>query len=262
MTWKININTDMGEGYGRWRLGPDEELIPLVPTVNIACGFHAGDPRIMRRVTAQALEAGLDVGAHVSLPDLRGFGRRPIEIDPDDLRDDVLYQVGALDAFVRAEGGAMRHVKPQGSLHAMCGRREEYAHALLTAISAYDDELIVIVGRGWPQRLAADYGLKVVYEGYIDLEYHPDGYPRVEHAKSPYDPDDVVRRALAIVKEHSARALDGSTLEVVTPTLCLHGDMPNVLEVTHRVRERLAEESVEIVGLTCALADFAPAAAA
>ena len=257
MTWKININSAMGEGYGRWRLGPDEELIPLVPTVSIACGFHAGDPRIMRSVTAQAVEAGVDVGAYVSLPDPRGFGRRPMDIDPDDLRDDVLYQVGALDAFVRAEGAAMRHVKPHGSLYAMCGRQEEYARALLAAISAYDDELIVIAGPGWPQRLAGEYGLKVVYEGYIDLDYGPDGYPRVESVKQTRDPDDVVRRALAIVKEHSAQALDGSALEVVTPTLCLHGDMPNVLEVTHRVRERLAEEDVEIVGLTPALAAFA-----
>jgi UPF0271 protein len=244
----------MGDGYGRWRLGPDEELVPLVPTVNIACGFHAGDPRIMHRVTAQAVEAGIDVGAHVSLPDLRGFGRRPMEIDPDDLRDDVLYQVGSLDAFVRAEGGAMRHVKPHGALYVMCGRRGEYARALLEAVAKYDDELIVIVGPGWPQRIAGEYGLTVVREGYIDLEYQPDGYPKVEHTKRPCDPDDVVRRALTIVKEHTAEALDGSTLEVVTPTLCLHGDMPNVLEVTRRVRERLAEEDVEIVGLSSALA--------
>lgn len=262
MTWKININSDLGEGYGRWRLGPDEELLPLVPTVNIACGFHAGDPRTMRRVTANALETGVDVGANVSLPDLRGFGRRPMEIDPEDLHDDALYQIGALDAFLRAEGGAMRHVKPHGSLYAMCGRREEYARALLSAISAYDDELIVIVGPGWPQRLAAEYGLRVVYEGYIDLEYRPDGYPQVERDKRSYDPDDVVRRALAIVKERSATALDGSALEVVTPTLCLHGDMPNVVEVTRRVRERLAEEDVEIVGLTPAIEEFTPAAAA
>jgi len=257
VTWKININSDLGAGYGRWRLGPDEELIPLVPTVSVACGFHAGDPRIMRRVAARAVDAGIDVGAHVSLPDLRGFGHRPMEIDPEDLRDDVLYQVGALDAFVRAEGGAMRHVKPHGSLYAMCGRREEYARALLTAISAYDDELIVIAGQGWPQRLAEEYGLKVVCEGHIDLDYGPDGYPRVEPVKRSCDPDDVVRRALAIVKEQSAKALDGSVLEVVTPTLCLHGDMPNVVEVTHRVRERLAEEDIEIVGLTPALAAFA-----
>jgi UPF0271 protein len=254
VTWKININSDMGEGYGRWQLGPDEELIPLVPTVNIACGFHAGDPRIMHRVTAQAVAEGVDIGAHVALPDLRGFGRRPLEIDPADLRDDVLYQIGALDAFVRAAGGRMRHVKPHGSMYAMCGRREEYARALLEAVSAYDRELIVIVGQGWPQRLAGEYGLVAVYEGYIDLEYQPDGYPRVEHLKQSYDPDDVVRRALSIVKERTAKALDGSALEVVTPTLCLHGDMPNVLEVTRRVRERLAEEDVEIVGLAAALA--------
>ena len=253
MSWTININSDMGEGYGRWRLGPDEELVPLVPTVNIACGFHAGDPRIMHRITAAAVAAGADIGPHVALPDLRGFGRLPMEIDPDDLRDDVLYQIGALDGFVRAEGGTMRHVKPHGSLYAMCGRREEYARALLGAVAGYDRNLIVIVGQGWPQRLAAEYDLTVVYEGYIDLEYQPDGFPRIEPVKQAHDPDEVVRRALAIVKEQAAIAEDGSTIHVQTPTLCLHGDMPNVLEVTRHVRERLAEENIEVVGLADAV---------
>jgi UPF0271 protein len=254
VTWKINLKADIGAGYGQWRLGPDEELLPLVPSVTIACGFHAGDPRIMHRVTAQAVEAGMDVGAHVSLPDLRGFGRRPMEIDPEELRDDVLYQVGALDAFLRAEGGAMRHVKPHGSLYTMCGQKEEYARALLEAVAKYDDEMIVIAGPGWPQRLAEEYELTVIHEGYIDLEYQPDGYPQVEQVKRAHDPDDVVRRALGIVKDRTAQALDGSTLEVVTPTLALHGDMPNILEVTRHVRQRLAEEDVEIVRLTPALA--------
>jgi len=254
VTWKININADMGDGYGQWRLGADEELVPLVPTVNIACGYHAGDPRIMHRITAQAVEAGLDVGAHVALPDMRGFGWRSMEIDPVDLRDDVLYQVGALDAFLRAEGGAMRHVKPHGSLYGMCGRREEYARALLDAVSRYDDELIVIAARGWPQRLAGEYGLTVVCEGFIDRDYQPDGLPKVERAKRAQDPDDVARRALGIVKERTAATPDGATVEVVTPTLCLHGDTPNVVEVTRRVRERLGEEDVEIVPLSSALA--------
>ncbi|GAB2802813.1 5-oxoprolinase subunit PxpA [Actinoallomurus bryophytorum] len=250
MTWKININTDVGDGYGQWRLGVDEEILSLVPTVNIACGFHAGDPRIMHRVTARAVELGVDVGAHVSLPDLRGFGRRPMEIDPGDLRDDVLYQVGSLDAFVRAEGGAMRHVKPHGALYTMCGKRVDYAQALLEAVAKYDDELIVITGPGWPQRLAADYGLTVVGEGYIDLDYRPDGYPEAEETRRPRDPEDVALRALRIVKEHTAKALDGSAIEVVTPTLCLHGDR----SVIRHVRERLAEEDVDVVGLSSALA--------
>jgi 5-oxoprolinase (ATP-hydrolysing) subunit A len=253
MKAQININSDVGEGFGRWRLGPDSELIPLVPTVNIACGFHAGDPSIMRQTTQIAIESGADIGAHVSLPDLRGFGRRPLDIAPDDLRDDVLYQIGALHAFVSTLGGTMRHVKPHGSLYAMCGRSEDYARALLEAVSGYDKELIVIVGQDWPQRLAGEYGLTVVYEGYIDLEYQPNGFPKVEPIKQPYDPEDVVRRALRIIREHSARALDGSTVVVRTPTLCLHGDMPNVLEVTRHVRERFAAEGVDIVDLASAV---------
>lgn len=262
MTFKININSDVGEGFGRWRLGPDDELIPLVPTVNIACGFHAGDPGIMRRATETALRSGADIGAHVALPDLRGFGRRPLDISPDDLRDDLLYQIGALSAFVQVAGGVMRHVKPHGSLYAMCGRDEGHARALLESVARYDKNLIVIVGQGWPQRVAAEYDLTVVYEGYIDLEYQPDGYPKVEPVKQAYHPDDVVRRALRLVTERTTTALDGSTVEVDTPTLCLHGDMPNVLEVTRRVRERLAEEGIEVVDLATAVAHRAQAAAA
>ena len=249
MTWKININSDMGGGSGQWRLAPGE--VPLVPSVNVACGFHAGDPRTMHRVTAQAVEAGIDVGAHVSFYDLQKSSRRPIEVDPGDLRDDVLYQLGSLDAFVRAEGGAMRHVKPHGALYVMCGRRLDYAQALLDAVAKYDDELIVITGPGWPQRLAAEYGLTVIGEGYLDLDYRPDGYPEVEHTRRPRDPEDVARRALGIVKEHTVEALDGSTIEVVTPTLCLRGDTPGV---ARHVRERLAQEGVEVVGLSLALA--------
>lgn len=248
MTWKININSDMGDGSGQWRFGSGEELVPFVPSVNIACGFHAGDPRTMHRVTAQAVEAGIDVGAHVSFYDLQKFSRRPIEVDPGDLRDDVLYQLGSLDAFVRAEGGAMRHVKPHGALYVMCGKNLDYARALLEAVAKYDDELIVITGPGWPQRLASEYGLTVIGEGYLDLDYRADGYPDVEHR--PRDPEEVVRRALGIVKEHTVEALDGSTIEVVTPTLCLRGGR----SVARHVRERLAEEDVEVVGLSSALA--------
>jgi UPF0271 protein len=147
----------------------------------------------------------------------------------------------------------MRHVKPHGSLFAMCGRREEYARALLGAVASFDKNLIVNVGHGWPQRLAAEYGLTVVTEGYIDLDYQPDGFPRVEPTKLSRDPEEVVRRALAIVRGRSAPALDGSTVEVVAPTVCIHGDMPNVLDVTRHLRKRLAEEDVEVVGLAEAI---------
>ncbi|WP_028936346.1 LamB/YcsF family protein [Pseudonocardia spinosispora] len=253
MSYRINLNSDVGEGFGRWRLGPDDELIPLVPTVNIACGFHAGDPSIMHRTTTTAISSGADIGAHVALPDLRGFGRRPVEISPDDLRDDLLYQIGALSAFVRVAGGQLRHVKPHGSLYAMCGRSEEYARALLESVAGYDPDLIVIVGQGWPGRLAADYGLTVVHEGYIDLDYQPDGFPRVEPMKQPCDPEEVVRRALRIVRDSAATAIDGSAIEVRTPTLCLHGDMPNVLDVTRHLRKRLDAEGIEVVDLATAV---------
>lgn len=216
MTWKINVNLEYG------RLGPDE--VPLIPSVSIPCGA----PRIMHRRAAYAVERGIDVGALISSPSPSGLPQTA-----DDLRDDVLYQVGALNAFVLAGGGAMRHVKPQGALYGLCGRNEEYARALLEAVAKYDDELVVIVGPGWPRRIAGEYGLTVISE--VSIEHDGERATRA-------DPDDVVRRALAVAR-------DGG----VTPTLCLPADLPNLLEITHRLRERLAEEDVEIVGLTQAL---------
>jgi len=207
VTWKINVNLEYG------RLGPDE--VPLLPSVTIPCGT----PRIMHRRAAHAVEHHLDVGVLISSPDPSGLPQTA-----DDLRDDVLYQVGALDAFVLAEGGALRHVKPQGALYALCGRDEEYARALLEAVAKYDDELIVIVGPGWPQRIAGEYGLTVISEASIG-----------ERA-------DVVGRALAL-----ARAEDGDV------TLCLPAGLPDLVGIVHRLRERLAEEDVEIVGLAQAL---------
>jgi UPF0271 protein len=257
MTWKMNINSDMGEGFGRWRLGPDEELIsliPLVPTVSVACGFHAGDARVMHRIAECAVARGTDIGAHVGLPGLRGYGRRPLDLEPADLRDEVLYQMGALDAFVRAEGGAMRHIKPHGTLRGVCARREEYARAVLEAVARYDDELIVVVGRGWPWRLAEEYGLTVVYEGYLEVDHRPEDLPRAAYRQRSCEPDSAVRRALAIAREYTASVRGGFTIDGATPTLCLRGDMPNILEVICRVRDRLAEEEVEVVGLSATLA--------
>ncbi len=246
---RININSDMGESYGRWQLGNDGELMRLIPTINVACGFHAGDPRVMRRTIELAAATGVEIGAHVSLPDILGFGRRRMVITADDLRDYVIYQTGALLGFVRAAGLTLRHIKPHGSLYAMCGESEELALALLTAVHALDPKLAVIIGGPAVAAAAAATGVWAVPEGYVDLAYQPSGFPVIEQVKRAWDPKEVADRAVRIVRERRLPAIDGSELAIDVPTICLHGDAPNAVEVAHVVRARLATEGIDVVPL-------------
>ncbi|MBI1959963.1 MAG: 5-oxoprolinase subunit PxpA [Candidatus Rokubacteria bacterium] len=250
MRSQINLNCDMGESYGRWTLGDDGPLMELVPTVNIACGFHAGDPHVMRHTVELAAGAGVEIGAHVALPDVLGFGRRRMAITADELGDYVLYQVGALRAFVEAAGLRLGHVKPHGALFAMCGESGEYALALLGAMRALDPTLVAIVGGPAVPAAAAATGMRAVPEGYVDLAYQPNGFPVIERAKRAWDPAEVADRALRIVRERRLPAADGSTLSLDVPTICVHGDAPNALEVARAIRARLAAEGIAVVPLT------------
>ncbi len=253
MADRININCDMGESFGPWQLGNDAELMRYVPTINVACGFHAGDPHVMRRTVELAAEAGVEVGAHPGLPDILGFGRRRLEISADELKDYVLYQVGALQGIARAAGLRLSHVKPHGALYAMCGGREELALALLEAARSLDPDTIVIVGGPAVEAASAATGVRAVPEGYVDLAYQPNGFPVLERAKRTWDPDEVAARAVRIVRERRLEAVDGSSLTINVPTFCVHGDAPNAIEVARAVRERLAREGIEVVGLARAV---------
>ena len=252
---RININSDMGESYGRWQLGNDAELMQYIPTVNIACGFHAGDPHVMRRTVELAAEAGVEIGAHPSLPDVLGFGRRRMLITADDLRDYMTYQLGALQGFAHAAGQRLRHVKPHGALYAMCGESREYALALLEAVRALDPDMTVIVGGPAVAAASEATGVRAVPEGYVDLAYQPNGFPVLERVKRAWDPQEVADRAVRVVRERRLDAVDRSELTIDVPTFCIHGDAPNAVEVARTVRERLAGEGIEVVPLARALSD-------
>lgn len=247
---RININCDMGESFGRWQLGNDPELMRYIPTINIACGFHAGDPHVMRRTVELAAEAGVEIGAHPSLPDILGFGRRQMLITADDLRDYIIYQVGALQGFVQAIGQRLCHVKPHGALYAMCGEREEYALALLGAVGGLDRKMTVIVGGPAVAAASVSTGVRAVPEGYVDLAYQPNGFPVLERAKRVWAPQEVANRAVRIVRERRLEAVDGSPLTIDVPTFCIHGDSPNAIDVARTVRERLAAENIDVVPLS------------
>jgi UPF0271 protein len=251
MDIKLNINSDMGEAFGRWITGGnDAALMQYVPTANLACGFHASDPHTMRKTVDFAAEAGVDVGAHVSLPDLLGFGRRRMAIKADELYDYVVFQIGALWGFVKAAGLKMVHVKPHGTLYTMVGESDEYADALFKAMRDIDPQLIAIAGGPQVYAAAEAYGIQAVPEGYCDIAYYPTGFPVVPAAgKEPWDPNEVANRAIRITTERTMTAIDGSTITVDVPTICVHGDVSNAIEVAKRVRERLAGANIEVVKL-------------
>lgn len=242
----IDVNVDMGESFGRWSLGDDASLMPYISSANIACGFHAGDPGAMRRTVAAAVEHGLQIGAHPALPDLLGFGRRPMKVSPADLTDYCTYQVGALAAFVAAEGGRLAHVKPHGALYAMCARDAELAEAVARSVAEVDPGLVLLALRDDHRAAVERHGVRLVTESFVDLDYDADGNLIIEAVKQAWDPDKVAERAVRVVRERKVAKTDGSDLEVDSPTICLHGDAPNALDVVRAVKERLEGEGIAV----------------
>ncbi len=248
MAPKIDINVDTGEGYGRYRLGDDEAVIRHVTSANIATGFHGGDPLVMWNTVRYAKKYNVAVGAHPAFQDLRGFGRRVIKMEPEELKADLLYQLGALDAFLRAEGMKMQHVKPHGALYMVVEHEEAYAEAVVEAIRSYNPELIFFTEYGtvaWKK--ARDAGLKVVAEAFPDLQYNAEGKWIIERVKKPMDPATVARRAVNIAKNGTIETIDGKTIKIVANTICLHSDSPNAPEVAKHVRDELERSGVEVI---------------
>lgn len=245
----IDLNSDLGEGFGAWPLGDDDALLDVVTSANIACGFHAGDPSVLRRVTERAAERGVSIGAQVGYRDLAGFGRRFIDMDPDDLANDVIYQIGALDGFARIAGSAVRYVKPHGALYNAVVAHAEQAAAVVEAIRRYDPSLPVL---GLPGsqlvKQAEEAGLSVVLESFADRAYTPEGtlVSRREASAVVLDPDVVVERSVRMAVEGAVQAVDGSVLKLSPQSLCVHGDTLGAVEIARRVRKALADAGVAV----------------
>ncbi|MBV9197076.1 MAG: LamB/YcsF family protein [Solirubrobacterales bacterium] len=257
----LDVNVDMGESFGRWKLGDDEAMMPFISSVSIACGFHAGDPGTIRRTVHAAVAHGLQIGAHVAVPDLIGFGRRRMAMSPEDVRNDALYQIGALKAFVDAEGGTLGHVKPHGALYAMCSADPELAGAVAQATAEVDRDLLVLLLSEDVAPAVRGRGVRLATEAFPDLNYNPDGTLMIEAVKQAWDPEKVARRALRIARERKLDAADGSELEVSARSVCLHGDAPNAVAVARAVRERLDGAGIEVVALREIVARETPAGA-
>jgi UPF0271 protein len=249
MTLAIDINGDAGESYGRWTLGDDASFLPHVSSVNIACGFHGGDPSTMRSTVRIAKQAGIAIGAHPSFPDLRGFGRRMMSIAPDEMADYTLYQLGALAAIAHSEGMTIAHVKPHGAFYKACSLDMNLSKAIGAAIAAYDPKLFLVLLAGPGADAAEAAGARVAREAFIDLDYDADGGLIIERIARPREPSLVAARALRVVREGKLTKIDGADMNVAVSTLCLHGDRPNSAEVARVVKETLQAKGVAVTPL-------------
>lgn len=245
----VDLNCDMGESFGAWRLGDDEATMRAITSANIACGAHAGDPTVMRRTVRLAREHGVAVGAHPSLPDLQGFGRREMTLAPDEIEGLVLYQIGALAAIARAEGVTLRHVKPHGALYNMAARDGTIADAIARAVASCDRSL-VLFGLAGSLMLAAGEaaGLTVASEVFADRAYERDGSLASRHAPGSViqDPAIVADRAVQMVRDGRVVSLSGKSIAVKADTICVHGDTPGAPDLARRIRRALEEAGIEV----------------
>ena len=245
----IDLNSDVGESFGRWVLGDDEAMLRIVTSANVACGFHAGDPSTLRTTCAHAVANDVRIGAQVGYRDLAGFGRRYVDAGTSELTDDVLYQIGALEALARVNGGAVRYVKPHGALYNAVVHHDDHARAVVDAVRAYDPSLPVL---GLPgSRLLAhteNAGLRAVREAFADRAYTASGtlVSRREAGAVLQDPELVARRVLAMVRGEPITAIDGSRVSIAAESVCVHGDSPDAVAIARAVRDALDGESVRL----------------
>ncbi|WP_456366773.1 LamB/YcsF family protein [Thermococcus sp.] len=247
---KVDLNSDLGESFGRYKLGLDEEVMKYITSANIATGWHAGDPLVMRKTVKLAKENGVAVGAHPGYPDLMGFGRRYLKLSPEEARNYILYQIGALYAFAKAEDLRLQHVKPHGALYNVLVKEEELAREVIGGIADFDRNLIFVTLSGSrAAEIAEEMGVKVAHEVFADRAYNPDG-TLVSRSKTGAvidDAEEIAERVVSMVKDGGVRAINGEWVELKVDTICVHGDNPKAVEIASMVRQALEDEGVRIV---------------
>ena len=250
---QIDLNCDLGEGFGAWKIGFDEEVMKYITSANIACGWHGGDPLIMNKTVQLAKENKVSVGAHPGYPDLLGFGRRSLDCSFDEIKNYIIYQLGALDGFCKIHGVKMTHVKPHGKMYLDALEKVDQARAIAEAIVNYNPDLIYVAFAGIKGKLlthvAKEMRLKVVYEAFPDRAYTPEGdlVSRSQPGAVIKDPQEVAQRALLMAKEHKVIAIDGTPIEINAQTLCVHGDTPRVFDLVRAIRDVLMKNGIEVV---------------
>ncbi|HDR15018.1 MAG TPA: LamB/YcsF family protein [Desulfobacteraceae bacterium] len=249
---RIDLNCDMGESFSNYKLGLDEEVIKFITSANIACGWHAGDPMVMERTVRIAVENGVGIGAHPSYPDMLGFGRRFMDCTSAEIRNYLIYQIGALKAFCDANDARLYHVKPHGALYNTAVQDRKTATAIAEAVVTVDPELLYVALAGakgeMVRSIGQEVGLKVVYEAFPDRAYTPEGtlVSRREPGAVIKDPEIVAERAIAMA-EGRVTAIDGTELELEAQTLCVHGDTPGAVDLVRSIRQRLEDSGIKVM---------------
>ena len=245
----IDINSDLGESYGAFQIGADQQLFPLISSANVACGFHGGDPRTIDRTVKTASAQGVRIGAHPSYPDLVGFGRRVIAATPDEIYADLLYQLGALDAFCRANGVAMQHVKAHGALNNVAAKDVGVAEAIAAAVKAFDPNLLIYAMPQSAMIIAAEQaGLPIVREAFADRAYNPDAtlVARSMPGAMVTDPAEAAEQMSRLITEGSIRTIDGDDLLLEADSICVHSDTPTAVAIATALRERFVRDGIVV----------------
>lgn len=245
----VDLNCDMGESFGNYRIGRDEEILKYVTSANIACGYHAGDPSIMKKTVKMAIEHNVGIGAHPGLPDLAGFGRRPMDVSEEEVYDMVVYQIGALKGFVDTEGGKLQHVKPHGALFNMAAKDSSLANAIAKAVYDIDPELILF-GLAGSELVKAGkkHGLRTASEVFSDRTYQQDGTltSRREANALITDHEQAVNQVIRMIKENKVQTLQNVDIDIDVQTICIHGDGESAIEFANYISKALKESEIEL----------------
>ena len=238
----------MGESYGAWKMGADAEVMPFITSANIACGFHGGDPATIRKTVRLALDHGVAIGAHPSLPDIQGFGRRVMKISPQDMYDFVVYQAGAVEAFARAAGSKLHHIKCHGALYNMAANDEALSEAMARAVRDLGDVMLYALSKSKSFEIAKKANLRVAGEVFADRGYSDDGTlaPRDKPGGMIEDAQKSVKQALAMVEEGYVTSLSGKRIPVAADTLCLHGDQPGAVAFAKEIRKAFSDRGIQL----------------
>jgi len=250
---RIDLNSDVGESFGIYKLGLDEAVIPLISSANIGCGFHAGDPAVMKKTVSLAKQHGVALGAHPGFPDLIGFGRRSMDATLEEIKEYVTYQIGALQAFAALQGTRLQHVKPHGALYNMAVQNVDVWDAVAEVLAGLDKDLILVVLAG-PNRneleaIGTRHSIRIAFEFFADRAYNPDGslVSRREAGAVLHDSDAVARRVIRMVTEGVVTAIDGSEITFEADTICVHGDNPEAVALVQHIRKALLDAGVDVV---------------
>lgn len=245
---RVDLNCDMGESFGNWTMGNDSAIMPYVTSANVAGGFHAGDPHVMRETVAMADEHDVGIGIHPGLPDKMGFGRRTMDATPEEVRDYVVYQLGALSAFARSHGVELQHVKPHGAMYSMVSESPKHARAVMEGVLAVDPTLVFVATDRRIYEVTQEFGdLRAVAEANADTDYTPEGTVVVEKQKAARDPEAVGDQFVDIAIDGQVEAVNGERIEMPAQSICVHGDGPNAVELLETIHERAEEHDIELV---------------